>query len=113
MDNKESNSIAVIKTNVEWIMKTLDSISAELKSFPVAVDAINKRVDSTESVVQTLGDKLDNHLANATELTKEHQANTDFRKNSEMLIKVGTYVVPGNFVLSSVVAFFLFLKDKL
>lgn len=113
MDNKESNSIAVIKTNVEWIMKTLDGISTELKSFPVAVDAINKRIDTTESMLQTLREKLDNHLVVATELIKEHQINTDFRKNSELLIRMGTWLVPGNVALSLIIGLLIFFKDKL
>lgn len=113
MDNKESNSIAVIKTNVEWIMKTLDGISLELKSFPVAVDAINKRIDTTDSVQQSIREKLENHLIQANELTKEHQVNTDFRKNSEFLISIGKYLVPGSVVINLVVTAFLVIKDKL
>lgn len=113
MDNKESNSLEGIRTDISWIKKTLNDISSELRSFPMAIDAINKRIDTAESSVQTLREKMENHLVVATELAKEHQVNTDFRKNSEFLISIGKYLVPGSVVLNLMVTAILIIKDEL
>lgn len=113
MDTKESNSLEGIRTDISWIKKTLNDISSELRSFPMAIDAINKRIDTAESSIQTLREKMDNHLVVATELIKEHQVNTDFRKNSELLIRIGTWLVPGNVALSIIIGLLIFFKDKL
>ena len=113
MENNESNSLEGIRTDISWIKKTLNDISSELRSFPLAIDAMNKRIDSNESSTQSVKDRLENHLVIANELTREHQLNTDFRKNSELLIKIGTWLVPGNVALSLIIALLIFFKDKL
>lgn len=113
MDKSESNNISSLVTNMEWVKKTLNDISSELKAFPMAIDAINKRIDTAESSLQTVRERLDNHLIIATEQTKELQANTDFRKSNELLIRVGKYLVPSGVALQIIVGILIFFKDKI
>lgn len=116
MDKSEKTDIAVIKNDVDWIKKTISEkfreLGTRLDGIPMAIESINKRIDSNDKRLSTLEQGFLEHLKSAEKLMAEHEINTEFRKQTTFMVKhywkvVGLLGIPG------VLAVIDFIKNNL